>query len=164
MIFMRPSCPRASRGARGEGPGKRWLEPKVTSDAEHVEIGLTDKSDSARAVLAELWADGISADQVLIGGDEFVPLGGLVAGLVTLGRLRSVPAARRATTRVSEIAWPVADLTIADPDELILDVLRRSAAGGDGRILACNDDTVVGIVSPTDITRALQFADIERMH
>jgi trehalose/maltose hydrolase-like predicted phosphorylase len=51
--------------------------PKVTSDAKHVEIGLTDKADSARAVFAELWADGISADQVLIGGDEFGPLGGL---------------------------------------------------------------------------------------
>jgi trehalose/maltose hydrolase-like predicted phosphorylase len=51
--------------------------PKVTSDAKHVEIGLTDKADSARAVLAELWADGISPDQVLIGGDEFGPLGGL---------------------------------------------------------------------------------------
>ena len=54
------------------------VDPKITSDAKHVEIGLTDKSDSARAVLAELWADGISADQVLIAGDEFGPLGGLV--------------------------------------------------------------------------------------
>ncbi len=89
---------------------------------------------------------------------------GRLAGLVTLGRLRSVPPARRATTRISEIAWPVEDLTIAAPDELILGVLRRSSAGGDGRILACRADKVVGIVSPTDITRALQFAEIERVH
>ena len=87
---------------------------------------------------------------------------GRLAGLVTLGRLRSVPAERRATTRISEVAWPVEDLTIATPDELILEVLRRSAAGGDGRILARTDDAVVGIVSPTDITRALQLADVER--
>jgi CBS domain-containing protein len=73
-----------------------------------------------------------------------------------------VPAARRATTRISEVAWPVEDLTIATPDELILEVLRRSAAGGDGRILARTDDAVVGIVSPTDITRALQLAEVER--
>ncbi|HEY5171628.1 MAG TPA: site-2 protease family protein [Acidimicrobiia bacterium] len=89
---------------------------------------------------------------------------GRLAGLVTLGRLRSVPAARRESTRVSEIVWPVAALTVADPDELILDVLRRSTAGGDGRILACNADAVVGIVSPTDITRALQVADAEGVH
>jgi hypothetical protein len=38
-----------------------FADPRVTSDAKHVEIGLTDKSDSARAVVAQLWADGIAA-------------------------------------------------------------------------------------------------------
>lgn len=52
-------------------------DPRVTSDAKHVEIGLTDKADSARAVLAELWADGIAPDLLLIGGDEFGEVGGL---------------------------------------------------------------------------------------
>ena len=88
--------------------------------------------------------------------------GGRLAGLVTLARLRSVPAARRATIHVSEIAWPVGDLTIAAPDELVLDVLRRGSAGGDGRIIVCRDGALTGIVSPTDITRAIQIADIER--
>jgi CBS domain-containing protein len=90
--------------------------------------------------------------------------GGRLSGLVTLDRLRSVPAARRATTPVSEFAWPVEELTIAAPDELILDVLRRSGEGGDGRILVGVDGAVIGIVSPTDITRALQIADVERAH
>ncbi len=53
------------------------VDPKVTSDAKHVEIGLTDKTDSAQAVFAELWADGISPVQVLIGGDEFSAVGGM---------------------------------------------------------------------------------------
>ncbi len=52
-------------------------DPRVTSDAKHVEIGLTDKADSARAVFAQLWADGIAPESVLIGGDEFGALGGL---------------------------------------------------------------------------------------
>ena len=85
-----------------------------------------------------------------------------LTGLVTLGRLRSVPAQQRATTPVTAIAWPVADLTIATPDELIVDVFRRSMAGGDGRIVVCQGDTLIGIVSPTDVTRALQVADIRR--
>jgi trehalose/maltose hydrolase-like predicted phosphorylase len=51
--------------------------PKVTSDAKHVEIGLTDKADSARWLLAELWRRGIGPELVLVGGDEFGPLGGL---------------------------------------------------------------------------------------
>ena len=52
-------------------------DPRVTSDAKHVEIGLTDKADSARAVFAQLWADGIAPEQVMIAGDEFGTLGGL---------------------------------------------------------------------------------------
>src|SRR5689334_13625390 len=51
--------------------------PKVTSDAKHVEIGLTDKADSARWIFEELWQHGVTSPQVLIGGDEFGPLGGL---------------------------------------------------------------------------------------
>jgi trehalose/maltose hydrolase-like predicted phosphorylase len=51
--------------------------PKVTSDAKHVEIGLTDKADSARWLFDELWTRGIGPELVLVGGDEFGPLGGL---------------------------------------------------------------------------------------
>ena len=52
-------------------------DPRVTTDAKHVEIGLTDKSDSARAVFAQLWIDGIAPELVLVGGDEFGALGGM---------------------------------------------------------------------------------------
>ncbi|HEY5013849.1 MAG TPA: hypothetical protein VIK61_14255, partial [Acidimicrobiia bacterium] len=52
-------------------------DPRVTSDAKHMEIGLTDKSDSARAIFAQFWADGIAPELVLIGGDEFGAIGGL---------------------------------------------------------------------------------------
>jgi trehalose/maltose hydrolase-like predicted phosphorylase len=57
--------------------GEGLEHPKITSDAKHVEIGLTDKADSARAVSAELWKLGIDAALTLIGGDEFGPLGGM---------------------------------------------------------------------------------------
>ena len=46
-------------------------DPRVTSDAKHVEIGLTDKSDSMRLLLAEL-----RGGPVLVVGDEFGRLGG----------------------------------------------------------------------------------------
>ena len=49
----------------------------VTSDAKHIEIGLTDKSDSARWYFAHLWRRGVAPEQVLIVGDELGPLGGL---------------------------------------------------------------------------------------
>jgi trehalose/maltose hydrolase-like predicted phosphorylase len=52
-------------------------DPRVTSDAKHVEIGLTDKADSARWVFRDLQLRGIAPSLVLVGGDEFGPLGGL---------------------------------------------------------------------------------------
>ncbi len=52
-------------------------DPRVTSDAKHVEIGLTDKADSGRWIFADLWARGVGPGLVLVGGDEFGSLGGL---------------------------------------------------------------------------------------
>ena len=85
-----------------------------------------------------------------------------LVGLATLSRLRSVPPTRRPTTRIAEIAWPVGALNVADPDDLILDALRRSAPGGDGRVVVRRAGRLVGIVSPADVTRALQLA-VERV-
>ena len=52
-------------------------DPRVTSDAKHVEIGLTDKSDSARWIMRWLWARGVTPDQVLIAADDVGALVGL---------------------------------------------------------------------------------------
>jgi trehalose/maltose hydrolase-like predicted phosphorylase len=50
-------------------------DPRVTSDAKHVEIGLTDKSDSARYVIEWLRRRGVRPEQTVIAGDEFGALG-----------------------------------------------------------------------------------------
>jgi trehalose/maltose hydrolase-like predicted phosphorylase len=52
-------------------------DARITSDAKYVEIGLTDKADSARWMLSELWRRGIGPELALIVGDEMGPLGGL---------------------------------------------------------------------------------------
>jgi trehalose/maltose hydrolase-like predicted phosphorylase len=67
--------------------------PRVTSDAKHVEIGLTDKADAARWVFGDLWSRGIGPGLVLVAGDEFGPLGGLPGS----DSLLLVPEASRAT-------------------------------------------------------------------
>jgi CBS domain-containing protein len=87
---------------------------------------------------------------------------GSVRGLVTLNRLRALPLRDRATTPVDALAWPVATITTARPDEPILDVLRRLRDDGDSRILVLREGNLVGIVSPTDITRAVQVAEMAR--
>ncbi len=63
--------------ARAEAAAAGLTQARVTSDAKHVEIGLTDKSDSARALLDRLAAVGVGPGLVLVVGDEMGPLGGL---------------------------------------------------------------------------------------
>jgi len=54
-------------------------DPRITSDVKHVEIGLTDKADSARWAATWLAERGVTGRLVLIGGDELGTVGG-VAG------------------------------------------------------------------------------------
>lgn len=68
-------------------------DARVTTDAKHVEIGLTDKADSARWAFAELAHRGVGPGLVLVAGDEFGPLGGLPGS----DSLLLVPEATRAT-------------------------------------------------------------------
>jgi trehalose/maltose hydrolase-like predicted phosphorylase len=63
--------------ARASAADVGLADARVTSDVKHVEIGLTDKSDSARWIFGTLNASGIEPASVLVGGDEFGPLGGL---------------------------------------------------------------------------------------
>jgi trehalose/maltose hydrolase-like predicted phosphorylase len=67
----------AVKVALSASEGAGLADPRVTSDAKHVEIGLTDKADSARWAFGELARRGIGPGLVLVAGDEFGPLGGL---------------------------------------------------------------------------------------
>jgi trehalose/maltose hydrolase-like predicted phosphorylase len=67
--------------------------PRVTSDAKHVEIGLTDKADSARWLFSFVRRHGVGPGLVLLGGDEFGVLGGVPGS----DSLMMVPEAARAT-------------------------------------------------------------------
>ncbi len=75
----------ANEAARTAG----LVNPRITSDVKHVEIGLTDKSDSARFAAAWLADRGITGALVLIGGDEFGSAGGVAGSdsLMMVGEL-----------------------------------------------------------------------------
>jgi trehalose/maltose hydrolase-like predicted phosphorylase len=49
---------------------------RVTCGARHIEIGLTDKADSARWIMGDLWRRGVGHGLVLVVGDEFGSPGG----------------------------------------------------------------------------------------
>ncbi|HEX5616052.1 MAG TPA: site-2 protease family protein [Acidimicrobiia bacterium] len=79
-----------------------------------------------------------------------------VIGLATLARVKSVPFEARSATPVRDCAWPLAEVTTATPDEMLLGVLRRATDDGGRRVLVFDDERLVGIISPSDIARTLQ--------
>lgn len=80
--------------------------------------------------------------------------GGGLVGLVTFSRIRAVPADQRATTRLRDVACPPAEIPTGHPDEPLTDLLPRLGHDTDGRALVFAGAQLVGIVSPSDVSRA----------
>lgn len=81
---------------------------------------------------------------------------GRPVGLVTLDRVRGIPADRRAATTLGEVSCRADELVLASPDEQLNDLLPRLNECADGRALVVTEGRLVGIVSPSDISRAVQ--------
>jgi len=62
----------------GELAKREGIDLRLTSDVKHVELGLTDKSDSMTYLLdAFAPSQGIATEEILMVGDEFGPIDGL---------------------------------------------------------------------------------------
>jgi Zn-dependent protease/predicted transcriptional regulator len=81
---------------------------------------------------------------------------GQTVGLVTVHRINQVPAGDRGTTTLRDAASPLSEVPRATPDEPVADLLPRLNAGSDSRVLVFADGHLAGIVSPTDISRAVE--------
>lgn len=89
-----------------------------------------------------------------------VDVAGRLEGLVTLHRIKPIAEERRAQVRVEEIAAPREDVATATSTDRLLDVLPEMGRSTDHRIVVVDDDRVVGIVSPTDIARTIELAEL----
>jgi len=81
---------------------------------------------------------------------------GSVVGLVTLTQLRDVAPSRHGTTSVGDIALPLHAVPTAAPQEPLTALLERMApVGPRSRALVIDGGEVVGIVTPSDLTRLM---------
>jgi Zn-dependent protease/CBS domain-containing protein len=87
---------------------------------------------------------------------------GRVVGLVTLAQVKAAGRDRWSALSVLDVADPLATLTRCAPDEPLGNVLERMprTARGGGRILVFDDDVLVGIITPTDVQRAVEVASL----
>lgn len=86
---------------------------------------------------------------------------GRLTGLVTLNRIRAVPAQRREDTRLHEIACSPEDVPTTTPEEPVTELLARMEGCSDGRAVVLDgEQRVIGVVSPTDIARMASAADL----
>jgi Zn-dependent protease/CBS domain-containing protein len=89
---------------------------------------------------------------------------GRLTGLVTLNRVRAVPPQERVTTRLWQIACPPADVPVARPEDSVVELLQRMHGCADGRAVVVDDaGRVVGVVSPSDVARELQLANLRSL-
>ena len=86
---------------------------------------------------------------------------GRLAGLVTLNRVRAVPPGERGSRRLADIACPRGEVPTTHPKEHLVDLLPRMAGCTDGRAVVLDDDQrVLGVVTPSDISRAVQVKEL----
>ena len=88
---------------------------------------------------------------------------GLLAGVLTLAAVRSVPTWRAADTAVSELALPLSAVAVGHAEEPAVALLRRmAAAGGTPALVLDGANRLAGIVSPADIEHAVRRAAGQR--
>jgi Zn-dependent protease/predicted transcriptional regulator len=81
---------------------------------------------------------------------------GRTIGLLTLRGVRRVPREQWSTRRVREHMVPLGDQVVVAPDARMDAVMGKLEDGEAGRVLVVQDGEVVGIITPSDLTRWLR--------
>ncbi len=89
-----------------------------------------------------------------------VDAAGGVRGLVTLNRLKRVPADQREDVTLAEVACPPDEIPQTSRDESLTDLLPRMSGCEDGRALVVEDGRLIGIVTSRDISHAVSVSDL----
>lgn len=79
---------------------------------------------------------------------------GGILGVVTTDALKAVAPIDRLTTRVQDIAVPLALLTVCAPDDRLVDLVSRPSTSRLAYVLVFSGSELVGVVTPTDLARA----------
>jgi Zn-dependent protease/CBS domain-containing protein len=133
---------------------------------EHSLRGVTVDDVMSRDVVTSNGASSVEAliHLLVLGGRHsaypVLDRHGAVEGLVTLAQLREVRSVERATTSVRDVALPLSAVATCTPDEPVSELLTRVTREAGGRALVFDEGRLVGIVTPADVTRALEVRSL----
>ncbi|WBB59230.1 site-2 protease family protein [Streptomyces sp. WMMC500] len=78
-------------------------------------------------------------------------------GLVTLRGVRNARPESGGTVTAGEVMVPLAQLTVAGPDDSLADLLPRMEPGPEHRVLVTEEGRLVGILSLSDVSRTVTY-------
>ena len=81
---------------------------------------------------------------------------GRLSGLLTMAALKNVAPDARTTTLIKEVACPLDKVSTATPADPATNLLNVSDGCSEGRTLVVDNGRLVGIISPSDISRLMQ--------
>lgn len=84
------------------------------------------------------------------------------AGLVCLEDVRRVDASRWDEMRAADVMTPAARLVVADPDEPLVEALRKLARGNVGQLPVVRDGQLLGMLVERDVARWLELESTTR--
>jgi CBS domain-containing protein len=87
---------------------------------------------------------------------------GRVLGLFTVDRARGVPEQDHRRTTVGEAMLPLEEVRVAAPGDALADLLPRMEPGGENRVLVMEGERLVGIISPSDLSRTVRWLTAHR--
>jgi Zn-dependent protease/predicted transcriptional regulator len=83
-------------------------------------------------------------------------------GLITLNHIKEVPHEQRHQVAVSQVARPMEELVVVQPDTPLTELLPPLSSSSERRALVVEGGALVGLISTTDIARAIEVADLRR--
>ena len=82
--------------------------------------------------------------------------GGRLSGLLTMAALKNVAPDARASTLIKEVTCPLDKVSTATPADPATNLLNVSDGCSEGRTLVVDNGRLVGIISPSDVSRLMQ--------
>lgn len=148
-----------------------FISTAAVAEGEHTRVHRALRDVAVSEVMSPwpstvpggLTVDELIEDHVLTHRYSSYPVvgdDGTLSGLVTLERLRSIPAGDRGQVTVGEVAHPLEEVVTARPTDRLADVVERMTGSASGRVLVLDDGDLVGVVTSTDVVRAVHVAEL----